>query len=487
MLKEDGFIIFIILPYILYGQWGQDTRLTFNPDSSILTSENSYCLSGQRDTIHIIWWDRRDGNWEIYYKRSTDQGMTWESDIRLTSTFGKSQNASIASLGNYVHIVWEEESTATIHYIRSTNFGSSWLPETILSLPGYHAYAPSLAIYGDLVHVIWRDYVNRHLYYSRSTDKGNTWELVIEPVASPISSEACISASESSINIVWHDFPFGTWIWHIYYLRSTNNGVTWDTVRIIHEGGYQRPIRKPRLWAKGDTIHLIWDEGDWIYYMRSIDNGNTWGSLQMLSDFGVDSRSPYILAYDSLVFAVWHGYFDDTCGIFYRWSKNAGLSWQPETTLTKSTGYTICPYISSSLNKLHLIWQDDRDGNPEIYYKHCQLMEAISERIKSNVDNRLQDRIINIYPIPGGTEIWVSYKVENRDKKIEIEVYDLNGKKIKSLVDEVKKPGNYIAIWQGKDERNSAVSSGLYFCILRTDGKFRCSKKILFLHQKGVQ
>jgi hypothetical protein len=38
-------------------------------------------ISNSGQIVHVIWRDERDGNKEIYYKRSIDGGLVWENDI----------------------------------------------------------------------------------------------------------------------------------------------------------------------------------------------------------------------------------------------------------------------------------------------------------------------------------------------------------------------------------------------------------------------
>ena len=60
--------------------WGTDTRLTNNTADSWYPS---VAVSGS--VVHVVWDDNRDGNSEIYYKRSTDAGVNWGADTRLTN------------------------------------------------------------------------------------------------------------------------------------------------------------------------------------------------------------------------------------------------------------------------------------------------------------------------------------------------------------------------------------------------------------------
>ena len=62
-----------------------------------------------RDSIvHVAWRDERNGNLEVYYKRSIDNGTSWEPDRRLTINSAKSLTPPIAVRDSIVHVVWAD-------------------------------------------------------------------------------------------------------------------------------------------------------------------------------------------------------------------------------------------------------------------------------------------------------------------------------------------------------------------------------------------
>jgi hypothetical protein len=62
--------------------------------------------------LHVVWDDATTGNNEIYYKESTDEGATWTSNKRLTWTSGLSGRPDLVVdiLGN-LHVFWQEDTT----------------------------------------------------------------------------------------------------------------------------------------------------------------------------------------------------------------------------------------------------------------------------------------------------------------------------------------------------------------------------------------
>ncbi|HUT92668.1 MAG TPA: hypothetical protein VMY37_24460 [Thermoguttaceae bacterium] len=59
--------------------------------------------------LHIVWFDNRDGNLEVYYKDSQDGGDTCSEDARLTHADGESRHAAIAVSRKSVHVIWSDD------------------------------------------------------------------------------------------------------------------------------------------------------------------------------------------------------------------------------------------------------------------------------------------------------------------------------------------------------------------------------------------
>ena len=66
-----------------------------------------------------------------------------------------------------------------------------------------------------------------------------------------------------------------------------------------------------------------------------------------------------------------------------------------------------------------------------------------------------------------------------RSSHVRLAVYDLQGRRVRTLVDEVRPAGGSVAEWDGRDDAGLGVSSGVYFCILETAGAHRAMKLTL--------
>ncbi len=261
--------------------WFSDKRLTTDDHMVEADSWPSAAASGQN--IHVVWhdykWDGSRFNWDIFYTRSTDGGATWEPEQRLTSYPRMTGPPSVAAVDSLVHIVWYDlgSGSADIYYKRSTNNGMTWSPETNLDNNPASSYMPSIAASGMNVHVVWYDNRdgNYEVYYKRSTDCGVSWSADIRLTNDPAeSNRASITASGQNLHVVWFDQRDGNY--EIYYKGSMDNGTTWspDTALTLDpSASFYASVTNA-----GNVVHVVWtDERDGnreVYYKRN-PTGNT--------------------------------------------------------------------------------------------------------------------------------------------------------------------------------------------------------------------
>lgn len=82
------------------------------------------------------------------------------------------------------------------------------------------------------------------------------------------------------------------------------------------------------------------------------------------------------------------------------------------------------------------------------------------------------------YPNPFNPETTISYSLgENSD--VVIEVFNLKGQKVRTLVNENKNRDHYTVLWNGKDDIGKAVSSGIYYYRMKTINLEETRKMIL--------
>jgi len=378
--------------------------------------------------VHVVWQEIRDGNFEIYYKRSTDGGVNWGLDTRLSYNSGYSAIPCVKVLGPFIHVVWRENSDGNeeIYYKRSIDSGVNWGADTRLTnFTGTSNY-PSISLNAQVVHVVWQDNRdgNTEIYYKRSTDGGVSWGTDSRLTNNTYDSEApSIGITGSVLHVVWHDYRDGNY--EIYYKRSTDGGSSWGSdTRLTNSTGFSF---FPSLSVSGQGLHVVW------YYNRDGNNE-----------------------------------------VYYMHSTNGGINWESDTRLTNSNGDSHLPSIEVSGTILHVVWYDDRDGNNEIYYKRNPTGNLVG---MININSEIipdKFELHQNYPNPFNPSTTIRFGIV-KQTNAKIMIYDVLGRQVAILVNESFKPGTYEVIWNA-----SSHSSGIYYYIMQTED-FRDVKRMVLI------
>jgi hypothetical protein len=97
---------------------------------------------------------------------------------------------------------------------------------------------------------------------------------------------------------------------------------------------------------------------------------------------------------------------------------------------------------------------------------------------KESLLNSRKFKLFQNYPNPFNSETTISFSIPN-DSQVKIYIYNIKGEKIKILTNDNLKSGQHNLIWDGRDENNKPVSSGIYLYKMETDNYFEIKRAIL--------
>ena len=428
---------------IVNAQWLPEVRLTnANGNSNLYYTR---CIATNQNSIHVVWYDDRDGNYEIYYKRSTDRGTTWDPDTRLTNNTSFSMFPTIVLSGTNIYIAWNDfrDGNYEIYYKISTNNGLIWGNDIRLTNTSDRSRLPALAVNNSNVYIVWEE---KELYtdicFKRSTNGGLSWSNDTVLDNSSISSEnPCISLFGSVIHAVWEDDRNGYGM-EVYYKRSDNEGVNWSQdIRLTTNSGESL---YPFIEATASNVNLVFQDNftyhNEIYYLRSTNGGLMWEPVVNLSNITNESWHPYLSSSGSIVHLVWYAYFNDTPRICYKRSINEGINWNANVLIPAgNNAIAAVPAISVMDSMLHLIWIDFRDGNSEIYYK-CNLNGNIVNLQNINFEIPEHFSLSQNYPNPFNPTTKIKFNLPSVgqryifDLQVKLAIYDILGREITLLL-----------------------------------------------------
>lgn len=365
--------------------WSEEVVLT--------TGEYPYVMhpkiSAQNNYVHVVWDDKRSGNREIYYRRSAQYGSAWEDEKRLIFADQWSYNPTLTVSGSNVYVVWQDLRGGLydeIYFKKSADNGDTWTEDIPLtSNDGYTSQWPDIAVDGNKLHLVWGDYRdgNYEIYYKNSTDGGSTWSNDKRLTIWSNTDEAPhIVANGDTIHVVWDRYLPSTGVIEVFYRKSTDGGITWQSEQQLTESDYYHSWPQD-LVANGSNLYMVCgDDKDSgireVYFMKSMDNGNNWGTPIRLSNAdGYSSDQASIAVDGENLYVAWKDEKDiypyaGADEIYYINSSDGGNTWASPLRLTYAPNESLQPSITVNNNNVHVVWIDNRTGDRyeyRTYYK----------------------------------------------------------------------------------------------------------------------
>lgn len=374
-LKTIIIIFFSLNVSVVFSQWLPEIRLTNDPAQSYTTA-HSRCIGAFGNYVHVVWFDERIGNREIFYKRSTDGGITWSSDIRLTFDPNDSFDPSISVDGNNVYVTWTDERDGNyeIYFKNSSDNGLTWGSDRRVTNNNSISYASSISVLNSYIYIVSQDNRdgNAEIYFNKSTNSGITWIETRLTYNSADSFDPSVSSSSNTISVSWTDRRDG-FNGEIYYKRSSDGGITWDDdFRLVNDPAFSG---HSSIISLNSYVFIVWDDNRYgannydIFFKRSTDSGISWSSDTRLTTHPNLSLYPCVTSSGSRVHVVWEDNRNGKNDIYYINSFDNGQTWLNEIQLTYDQEYSYLPSISVSNSMIHVVFEDDRNINLEIYYK----------------------------------------------------------------------------------------------------------------------
>ena len=88
---------------------------------------------------------------------------------------------------------------------------------------------------------------------------------------------------------------------------------------------------------------------------------------------------------------------------------------------------------------------------------------------KENSQQPTEYRLYNNYPNPFNPTTSIMYDLPYQANVV-MEIYNIMGKKVKTLIEGLQPPGKHTVVWDATDRNGVQVTTGIYLCRLRTPG-----------------
>jgi hypothetical protein len=318
-IAVDGSNIYVVWMDItpgnleIYFKQSADRGVTWSAGKRITnTAGHSYypSIAVNGSNIYVVWEDETPGNSEIYFKQSADRGTTWTANKRLTKNALASWSPVVAVVGPNIYVAWDDYTPGVqeIFFKRSSDGGITWTKDKQLTNNPGSSVFPAIAADGSNIYIVWADaeFGGVDIFFKRSNDAGATWTPSMRLTYNAGGSfYPAIAVDGSNIYVVWEDNTLGNY--EIYFKRSSDRGVSWTpNKRFTNNSG---DSRSPAIAVDGFNVYVTWNDitpGNYeIYFKRSHDKGVTWTPNKRLTYNAGGSWEPTIAAAGSNIYVIW--------------------------------------------------------------------------------------------------------------------------------------------------------------------------------------
>ena len=143
------------------------------------------------------------------------------------------------------------------------------------------------------------------------------------------------------------------------------------------------------------------------------------------------------------------------------------------------TQFEINPFTSDKpSHSLALVYNDYANGAPEVKTISPEFEGGtISLKVGPVVPDKFE--LSQNVPNPFNPDTKISYALPEAGF-VDVEIYNILGQKVKTLVNGYQDAGNYSVTWNGDDEYGSSVASGVYFYRFNS-GQYKDIKKMVLM------
>jgi hypothetical protein len=150
----------------------------------------------------------------------------------------------------------------------------------------------------------------------------------------------------------------------------------------------------PQVTAEGNNVYVVWQDntnGNYdVYFAYSPDNGRNFESIRNLSKNNGTSELPQVTAEGNNVYVVWQDNTNGNYDVYFKSSSTNGTKFKSIRNLSKNNGTSELPQIASTKDLFYVFWKDDANGMNSAYFK-----EGRKEGSATNTEFGSSKRILN--------------------------------------------------------------------------------------------
>jgi photosystem II stability/assembly factor-like uncharacterized protein len=371
--------------------------------------------------------------------KTTDGGFNWITQGAFTGRYLRAIGFSDSLNGWMGLLRYTQQHPDEILY-RTTNGGANWYLVDNIPQPQYNGICGISVVNSSVVYASGS--ISTPAVFLKTTNGGTNWELrrmteyagfLVDCYFKNENTGFVVGCSDSNINIgkpvVLYTTNAGT-NWTITYTGSRAREWGWKINFISSSVGYV-------------SIEKIGSSGGSPIYIKTTDGGLTWTEKPFLTQSYNEQGIGFINENT--------GWIGGWGGPTYQ-TTNAGANWE-----LAGFGRYINRFRFLNDSLAYAVGEDVYKYSTENVINISSLSNSIPSEFK----------LTQNYPNPFNPSTTIKYELY-KPSKVKLEIYDMSGRVVKTLYNDFLPSGSYEMQWNGLDNNERQVSSGVYFYKLET-------------------
>ncbi len=456
------------------------TGLDYNP--SFFIDNNGF--------LHCVWTYKIEPNYrKIYYSKSEDDGVTWTEpySISQNNELWMTTSKIISDSQNNLYVTYTYNCgnpyQTEVYYVKYN--GIDWsVPVSISGTYNGSNNSTIITDNNDRVYAFWFWFGPYGQIYYRYLEN-DQWSDIICPYGETddfyIICEAVVDSENNlhcvgAFNYSWQtSYDEKT----SYYYYNFQNDIWQEPVVLGYDTcwqGYDIAL------DSNENPHIVWRQyvsnnippNDGTLY--SYFDGQNWTEPDII----VEDPWWQVIAIDNndIIHLVEKEKYDTGSDIVYNlvYYNNLNNIWEGTIIVESENGASL-PGLEIFNNTLYLIYFNSNDpSESDIYFMKKEIeTNTIEEPVIQNLSSIY---LKQNYPNPFNPETKINYSL-NKEGLTTLKILNIKGQLVKTLVNENKAGGDYSINWDGTDNLNKPVASGVYYYRLQVGNRVKTKSLIL--------
>ncbi len=446
--------------------------------------------------------------------RSTNGGVEWEErGFAINQVPGVFEDKEFIACDRTssphhgrIYCVWDRFYETNIYCVSSGDEGATWTTARRVSNVSSNQF-PTPAVGPDgTLYVAWTNF-SGYLRIDKSTDGGLTFgsDTNITSIYNPhpTVNGGIQSPCHPAMDIDITGGPYNGRIYVVYLNRVSSNdydiyirhsddqAATWSTARRINDDTFNNGRDQFHPWLTVDNsgvLTAVWldrrhDPSNYLwhcYLSQSFDGGMTWTPNQQVSTAPSSpgdalASMPKIDPEADRMAKISSG--PRLPGPIRRAMEREASArddlpaeddrdWDVHPDQDQTRAGLIGEYIgiASYDGFATAVWTDTRLGHQDTYAGIDAAALAVED-----IDSILPERHLVVAPNPASGPIGLAYRVPS-DGWVDLEVFDVNGRRVRTLVGRNLRTGDHQFVWDGTDQAGREAAPGSYYVRFRAPG-----------------